>query len=82
MTGIPTWDEAIPQFLDTNEHAPLSNKELQQTRDELKSISADLQQLFKKINWGSSFLGAREITIMNTLQERIDALATRVDQAL
>jgi hypothetical protein len=68
--------------LDTNEHAPLSNKELQQTRDELKSISADLQQLFKKINWGSSFLGAREITIMNTLQERIDALATRVDQAL
>ena len=82
MTEIPTWDEAIPQFLDSNEQAQLSNKDLQQMRDELTSISDDLQQLFKKINWGSSFLGGREVTIMNTLQGRIDSLSERISRAL
>lgn len=82
MIEIPTWDEAIPQFLDANDQTQISNNDLQQMRDELKSISADLQQLFKKINWGTSFLGAREVTIMNTLQGRIDSLSDRITRAL
>lgn len=50
--------------------------------EELKQVSADLDKLFKKINWGSSFLSAQEIRIMNELQPRLKALIEKTKPSL
>jgi hypothetical protein len=50
--------------------------------EELDEISSDIDKLFNKINWGSSFLGAPEVQIMNTLQPRLKALIEKTKPAL
>lgn len=42
--------------------------------NEEKTICEQLNYLFSKINWGSSFLDAQAITIMNTIGSKIDML--------
>ena len=37
----------------------------------IKEIEKDIDYLFKKINWGASFLDAKAIEIMNTLKQKI-----------
>ena len=38
----------------------------------MSNINEDIDYLFSKINWGSSFLDAKAIDIMNTLKSRIE----------
>lgn len=38
----------------------------------MSNISEDIDYLFSKINWGSSFLDAKAIDIMNTLKAKIE----------
>lgn len=40
----------------------------------LQSLVDDFNYLCSKVNWGSSFLDARAVEIMNTLSKRIKAL--------
>lgn len=38
----------------------------------MSNINEDIDYLFSKINWGSSFLDAKAIDIMNTLKAKIE----------
>lgn len=38
----------------------------------MSNINEDIDYLFSKINWGSSFLDAKAINIMNTLKAKIE----------
>ena len=38
----------------------------------MSNINEDIDYLFSKINWGSSFLDAKAIDIMNTLKSKIE----------
>jgi len=38
----------------------------------MTNIREDIDYLFSKINWGSSFLDAKAVEIMNTLKTRIE----------
>jgi len=43
-------------------------------QDKILKINEDLAYLFSKINWDTSFLDARAITIMNEIRSRINNL--------
>lgn len=52
----------------------------------MSNINEDIDYLFSKINWGSSFLDAKAIDIMNTLKAKIEEdkaeLKAVVDEAI
>jgi len=44
-------------------------------------IALDIEYLFSKINWQKSYLDARAVQIMNSLNSEINLLALSVTQA-